>query len=230
MECAASEGRSSGGGGSGGGLERDEKLRLCLKVIRRLVAGAGAGAAGAIPIAATLEGGSLEIDASSASAGRSFAEAALDFACGVVEREWLGKRREVDEAESQNGGGDAEEVRKCRTLKMCIPAGTGVEVGQASLFGGARDCRGHILLSWGGTNRLTFSACFPSFAVHHHPRGGPRHPRGHLEVARHARSRPSGRRGVAGGGEALGKASLGGRLSGQEDGRGGGGVYGPRGR
>lgn len=108
MECAASEGHSSGGGG----LERDEKLRLCLKAIRRLVASAGAGAAGAFPICATLDGGSLEIDNLSATAGRSFAEAALDFACGFVEREWLGKRRKVGEAESQNVEGDAEEVRK----------------------------------------------------------------------------------------------------------------------
>lgn len=99
MGCANSEGRSSGGGGVG----QDEKIRLCLRAIRRLgaaTAGAGDGTA-ANPV-----DGSPGV---STVAGESFAEAALNLACGVVEREWVGKREEGDQDGTSIA---AEEVRK----------------------------------------------------------------------------------------------------------------------
>eukprot|EP00903_Cladosiphon_okamuranus_P014724 g13644.t1 len=115
VECATSERRSDGGGG--GGVDRDEKLRLCLRAIRRLGAAtadspgaasaASAAAACHSPAAENLEDGIP--DAPSELGARSFAEAALDFTCVVIEREWLGKRGEQGGVGSQSEGGDKEE-------------------------------------------------------------------------------------------------------------------------
>lgn len=85
-------------------IGQDEKLRLCLRAIRRLcaVTSAGNGAAAEMPHPPT----------------RPFAEAAFDLACGVVEREWLAKiTAETSDRQDVGGvgpggavGGDATQV------------------------------------------------------------------------------------------------------------------------
>lgn len=108
--CANSEGRSSG---SSHGVGQDEKTRLCLRAIRRLGAAAGGGDGTAMAV----DGGS----GVSTMTGGSFAEAALDLACGVVEREWAGKKEEG----SQNGASNAAEevstlVRKATWAEIVL--------------------------------------------------------------------------------------------------------------
>ncbi|CAB1115581.1 unnamed protein product [Ectocarpus sp. CCAP 1310/34] len=125
VECAASVGRASG---AGGGVERDEKVRLCLRAIRRLGAASGGDGdtAGAAPAAGdVLAATSIREPA----AAQPFTEAALEFTCGVVEREWVGKRGERGEQD----GGDGQEsiitlveahvtlVALLRSPSMCIP-------------------------------------------------------------------------------------------------------------
>lgn len=103
VECAASVGRASG---AGGGVERDEKVRLCLRAIRLLSAiGGGDGTAGAAPAAGDVLAVARDREPAVA---QPFTEAALEFTCGVVEREWVGKRGERGEQE----GGDGQEVGK----------------------------------------------------------------------------------------------------------------------
>ncbi|CAM9701088.1 unnamed protein product [Scytosiphon promiscuus] len=101
VDCAvASKGRPN----SGGGAEMDEKARLCLRGIRRL--GRAAALPGDKPTAAD-----TAVDGTSdPSSGQSFPEAALDFTCGVVEREWLGKTGDRGDREgNQNDEDNADE-------------------------------------------------------------------------------------------------------------------------
>ncbi|CAM9771003.1 unnamed protein product, partial [Laminaria digitata] len=91
VECATSKGRASGGGG--GGVGKNEKMRLCLRAIRLLVAvpaavGVGEGAKAATGDESNI-GGTAE--SATASTRQPFAEAALELTCGVVEREWVGR-------------------------------------------------------------------------------------------------------------------------------------------
>ncbi|CAN0013817.1 unnamed protein product [Ectocarpus sp. 12 AP-2014] len=125
VECAASVGRASG---AGGGVERDEKVRLCLRAIRRLGAasGGGGGTAGAAPAAGDVLAATSNREPAAA---LPFTEAALEFTCGVVEREWVGKCGERGEQE----GGDGHEsiitlveahvtlVALLRSPSMCVP-------------------------------------------------------------------------------------------------------------
>ncbi|CBN77464.1 expressed unknown protein [Ectocarpus siliculosus] len=126
VECAASVGRASG---AGGGVERDEKVRLCLRAIRRLGAAGGSGGggtAGAAPAAGDVLAAASDREPAAA---QQFTEAALEFTCGVVEREWVGKRGERGEQE----GGDGQEsiitlveahvtlVALLRSPSMCVP-------------------------------------------------------------------------------------------------------------
>lgn len=111
VECATGE-RRSGGGGGDGGVDRDEKIRLCLRAIRRLgAATAGApcdAAACGTPAADKFVGGSSPEASSGPAARSSFAEAALDLTCGVVEREWVGKRGEGGRGGGGEGSGKEE--------------------------------------------------------------------------------------------------------------------------
>lgn len=106
VECAvASKGHSN----REGAVKIGEKVRLCLRAIRRL------GAAGDVPAgedSAIADAVADDSSDPSVSAARSFPEAALDLTCGVVEREWLGKNGDRGErAGGQGDEDDAEEVR-----------------------------------------------------------------------------------------------------------------------
>ena len=71
-------------------MEADEKLRLCLRAIRRLLS------------ASSEDARSRGVETSSVAA-QPFAEAALDLTCGVVEREWV---REAGARGGRGGSGD----------------------------------------------------------------------------------------------------------------------------
>lgn len=100
VECAASVGRASG---AGGGVDGNEMVRLCLRAIHRLGAAGGGGdggTAGAAPAAGDVLAQASDREPAGA---QPFAEAALEFTCGVVEREWVGKRGEMGQHEGDNG-------------------------------------------------------------------------------------------------------------------------------
>ena len=98
VECASSEGRVGGAGGIG----QNDKVRLCLRAIRLLVAIDPVGGEGAA--AATGGGVDGTAELSSASTHQAFAEAAMELTCSVVEREWIGR--------VGGGGGSGESARE----------------------------------------------------------------------------------------------------------------------
>ncbi|CAM9848799.1 unnamed protein product, partial [Hapterophycus canaliculatus] len=104
VDCAvAGKGPSSGGGG----VKINEKVRLCLRAVRRLGSATEAPAGEDSSAAGTFARGGSD---PSVTPAQSFPEAALDFTSGVVEREWLGKNGDRGErAGSQNDEDDAEE-------------------------------------------------------------------------------------------------------------------------